>query len=109
MFKSVRVAARETMQRFSYDPLEVLILHAQQDATSPGEKREIAEVLMPYMYPKLANVSVETENNSSSAAESQSALLQRVLASPELADAAQRLSLAAAEAAIEGDLRHSIM
>jgi hypothetical protein len=63
----------------------------------------IAEVLLPYLYPKLSNITVEGEITTNVTAESQAALLRRVLENPELADAAQRLSLAAAEAALESD------
>jgi hypothetical protein len=56
------------------------------------------------MYPKLSNVTVEGEITSNVTAESQTALLRRVLENPELADAAQRLSLAAAESILETDM-----
>lgn len=101
--RSVRVAAKEAMQRFNYDPLEVLVMHAQSANTPNDTKMKIAETLLPYMYPKLSNIVVEGEIVNNSVAESQSALLRRVLANPELADAAQRLSLAAAESALEFD------
>jgi hypothetical protein len=101
MKRGVRVAAKEAMQRFNYDPLEVLILHAQDASTSSGVKLEIAETLLPYMYPKLSNITVEGEVVSNTNAESQAVMLRRILANPELADAAQRLSIAAAESALE--------
>lgn len=104
--KGVRIAAREAMQRFAYDPLEVLVQYAQDSATSVDRKVEIAEYLLPYMYPKLSNVTLEGEVTVSQTAEQQAALLRRVLENPELADAAQRLSIAAAEAYIEnGDVQ----
>jgi hypothetical protein len=101
--RGVRVAAKEAMQRFNYDPLESLVLFAQDAGTNNDTKMHIAEVLLPYMYPKLSNVTVEGEIVSNTSAESQAALLRRVLDNPELADAAQRLSLAAAEAALESE------
>jgi hypothetical protein len=102
--KTVRLVAKETMQRFAYDPLEVLVMFAQDAQTSNDNKLKIAETLLPYLYPKLSNITVEGEITSNVTAESQAALLRRVLANPELADAAQRLSLAAAEAALESDI-----
>jgi len=102
--KSVRVAAKEAMQRFNYDPLDVLVQFAQDASTNNNIKLHIAETLLPYMYPKLSNIVVEGEITTNTAAESQAALLRRVLENPELADAAQRLSLAAAEASLESDM-----
>ena len=102
--RGVRIAAKEAMQKFNYDPLDVLVQMAQEQAASNDVKKEIAMVLLPYMYPKLSNITVEGEIVSNVSVESQAALLRRVLANPELADAAQRLSLAAAEAALESDM-----
>ena len=102
--KGVRVAAREAMQRYAYDPLEVLVLFAQDQATNNDTKMEIARTLLPYVYPKLSNLVVDGEFTQVDATSSQAALLRRVLENPELADAAQRLSLAAAEAALESDM-----
>lgn len=102
--RNVRLAAKETMQRFNYDPLEVLVMFAQDAQTNNENKLRIAETLLPYLYPKLSNITVEGEIVSNVTAESQAALLRRVLENPELADAAQRLSLAAAEAALESDI-----
>lgn len=102
--RGVRLAAKETMQRYAYDPLETLVLFAQEASTNNDTKMHIAEVLLPYLYPKLSNITVEGEITSSVTADSQAALLRRVLENPELADAAQRLSLAAAEAALESDI-----
>jgi hypothetical protein len=99
--QGVRVMARVAMQRFGYDPLEQLVLHAQDVNTGREEKLHIAETLLPYMYPKLSNVTVEGELTSNTTAESQANLLRHILENPELADAAQRLSVAAAEAALE--------
>lgn len=106
--KGVRIAAKEAMQKFNYDPLEVLVRFAQDAQTNNDTKMHIAETLLPYMYPKLSNVTVDGEIVTNSTAESQAALLRRVLENPELADAAQRLSLAAAEAALESDIGGTI-
>jgi hypothetical protein len=102
--KTVRVAAKEAMQKFNYDPLEVLVQMAQEQGANNDTKKEIAMILLPYLYPKLSNITVEGEITTNTTAESQAALLRRVLENPELADAAQRLSLAAAEAALESDI-----
>jgi hypothetical protein len=102
--KTVRVAAKEAMQKFNYDPLEVLVQMAQEQGANNDTKKEIAMILLPYMYPKLSNITIEGEITTNTTAESQAALLRRVLENPELADAAQRLSLAAAEAALESDI-----
>ena len=99
--KNVRVAARDAMQKFAYDPLEVLVQFAQDEHTNRDDRMKIAETLLPYMYPKLSNVTIEGEVHSTVTADSQAALLRRVLENPELADAAQRLSIAAAEIAME--------
>ena len=104
MRKTVRVAAKEAMQKFNYDPLEVLVQMAQEQGANNDTKKEIAMILLPYMYPKLSNITIEGEITTNTTAESQAALLRRVLENPELADAAQRLSLAAAEAALESDI-----
>jgi hypothetical protein len=92
------------MQILNYDPLETLVRMAQDSAASNDVKRDIAMTLLPYMYPKLSNVTVEGEITTNTTAEAQASLLRRVLENPELADAAQRLSIAAAEAALESDL-----
>ena len=101
--KSVRVAAKEAMQKHGYDPLDVLVLYAMDDKTAPESKLKIAETLLPYMYPKLSNITVEGEIVSNTTADSQAALLRRVLDDPELADAAQKLSIAASMIALESD------
>ena len=95
--KNVRLAAREMVQRYNYDPLEVLVIYAQEAGTPDQAKVEIAQCLLPYLYPKLSNVVMEGEISTTNVMESQAALLRRVLENPELADAAQRLSIAAAE------------
>lgn len=102
--KTVRIAAKEAMQKFNYDPLDVLVQMAQEVTANLDVRKEIAMVLLPYMYPKLSNVTIEGELTTNVSAESQASLLRRVLENPELADAAQRLSLAAAEAALENDI-----
>lgn len=99
--RQVRVAAREAMQKYAYDPLEALVLFAQDTATNVDTRLHIAEVLLPYMYPKLSNVTIEGELGVNHTAENQAALLRRVLENPELADAASMLSIAAAEIALE--------
>jgi len=100
--RKIAVMAREACQRFDYDPLQALVLYAQDNAVSADVKVDIAKTLLPYMYPKLSNVTVEGEVRDSSQS-NQVMLMQRILANPQLADAAQRLSLAAAEVALEGD------
>lgn len=94
--KSVRYLAKETMQRLAYDPLEVLVAAASESSASPQDRREIAEFLMPYMYPKLSSVEVQAEVDNVNSAPEASELMRRILANPELADAAQKLSLEAA-------------
>lgn len=103
MKKNVRVAAREAMQAYNYDPLQSLVQFAQAADTAPAIRMHIAEVLLPYVYPKLSNVTLDGEVTTTVNAESQANLLRRVLEDPQLADAAARLSLAAAEAALESD------
>jgi hypothetical protein len=102
--KGVRVAAREAMQKFGYDPLESLVMFAQDGATNQDTKLHIAEVLLPFMYPKLAAVTVEGEVQSTVTADAQASLLRKVLADPDLADAAQRLSIAAASSMLDEEV-----
>lgn len=106
--KNVRVAAREAMMKFGYDPLETLVVFAQDQQTSNDTKLKIAETLLPYMYPKLSNVTLEGNVGTSAVGESQAALLRRVLEDPELADAAQRLSIAASMACLESEFDTTI-
>lgn len=101
--KGVRYAAREAMQRHGYDPIDVMVQCSQDPNTSQDTKLDIAKTLMPYMYPKLSNVTVEADLTSNERSETQASLMQRILSNPELADAAQRLSIAAADAALEYD------
>lgn len=91
------------MQKYGYCPLETLVQYAQADNTPADTKLKIAETLLPYMYPKLSNVTLEGEVSVSERAESQAALLRKVLADPELADAAQKLSIAASMAMLESE------
>lgn len=101
--KNVRVAAREAMQRFNYCPLEVLVHFAQDPSATNDSKMRIAETLLPYMYPKLSNMTLEGEVNVSQNQESQAALLRRILEDPDLADAAQKLSIASSMMFLESE------
>lgn len=101
--RGVRYAAREAMQRHGYDPIDVMVQCSQDPNSSQETKLEIAKTLMPYMYPKLSNVTVESEVTTNERTETQASLMMRILGNPELADAAQRLSIAAADAALEYD------
>lgn len=101
--RGVRYAAREAMQRHGYDPIDVMVQCSQDPNTSQDTKLDIARTLMPYMYPKLSNVTVESEVSTNERSETQASLMMRVLSNPELADAAQRLSIAAADVALEYD------
>lgn len=103
MKKPIRTLAKEAMQRLGYDPLEVMVLCAQDASTDNSTKMKIAETLLPYMYPKLSSVTIDGEMTVNPHQESQAELFRRVMESPELADAAQKLSLAAAEAALQSD------
>lgn len=92
-----KIAARESMMRHGYDPIEELVALSKNSA-DPLTKQRIAEVLMPYMYPKLANVAVEVDDpNGRRRSDTQAALMNKILTDPALADAASRLSLAAAD------------
>jgi len=101
--RGVRVAAREAMQKFAYDPLETLVMFAQDAATNNDTKMKIAETLLPYMYPKLSNMTLDAEVGITQGAESRAGLLRKLLDDPELADAAARLSIAASMAALGED------
>lgn len=102
--KSVKLMAREATQAFGYDPLEVLVHTAQDSNSSVITKTEIAMFLMPYVYPKLSSVMLEGEVEITNTSEQQANLMRRILENPELADAAQRLSIAAAEASLENEM-----
>jgi hypothetical protein len=102
--KGVRIAAREVMQKLGYDPLESLVKFAMDAATNNDVKLHVAETLLPFMYPRLSNVTVDGEVTSTITADTQASLLRKLLENPELADAAQRLSIAAAESALETDM-----
>ncbi len=106
--KSVRIAAREAMQKFGYDPLEVLVQYATAENRSDDDKRDVALALLPYAYPKLSNITVEGELSTNPVANHQAELFRRFMENPELADAAQRLSIAAAEAALESETSGAI-
>jgi hypothetical protein len=92
------------MQKHAYDPLEELVLMAQSPGMGFDQKKEIAEVLLPYAWPKLASVALEGKLDVGRGDEAQSALLQKILSDPLLADAAQRLSVAAAQATLESEM-----
>lgn len=95
--KTSALQARTTMQSLGYDPLEVLIKYSSSP-DCPGQiKKEIALDLMPYLYPKLSNVEITAEVDQTNHVPDHKELLRRVLASPELADAAQMLSLEASD------------
>lgn len=94
------LVARETMQKFGYDPMEELVKLAVGTVEAPASmavKQEIALSLLPYVYPKLSNVEIFGEIDQTNHAPDPQELLRRVLANPELADAAQMLSLEASD------------
>lgn len=92
-----KIVARESMMRHGYDPIEELVT-ISKSSQDPLTKQRIAEVLMPYMYPKLANVAIEVDDaNARRRTDVQQALMNKILSDPGLADAASRLSLAAAD------------
>lgn len=93
--------ARTTIQSLGYDPLEVLVKIAQAEETHRDVKREIAMELLPYLYPKLSNVEMTAEVDQTNHVPNSAELLRRVLASPELSDAAQMLSLEAADVLVK--------
>ncbi len=101
MARNTRFMAREIMQKFAYDPMVELITQAQDDRTSQAERRAIAEELMPYMYPKLSAVIMDEAPVHDITAVNQRNMMMRVLNDPELADAAQKLSIAASKVANE--------
>jgi hypothetical protein len=92
------------MQKFGYDPIEELVKLAQDPNASGETKYGVAGVLLPYMYPKLSSVMMEAEVTTNDTVETQNYFMRRILENPELADAAQRISLAAADALLERDL-----
>lgn len=94
--KTARFAAKETMQRLAYDPLEEMIRMAQA-TDNPAVKMEVAQSLMPYMHPKLSNVEVQGEMDTTVHQPNARDMMERILANPELADAAQKLSLVASD------------
>jgi hypothetical protein len=88
------------MQSQGYDPIAALVAFAQDQGVSPSVKIDIARELLPYMYPKLSNIAVEGSVEHKHTHEVQHALVTRILSSPELSDAAQKLSLVAADTLI---------
>jgi hypothetical protein len=98
-----KFAAREVMQRHGYDPITELMRSAMDENVSGEVKRDIAMFLTPYMYPKLATVAVESEVEVTNNSISQNELMARILENPDLCDAAQRISLVAAEIFLEND------
>ena len=100
--KTARYAAREVMQTLGYDPMEQLIHIAKGENVSADTRKDIALAMMPYIYPKLANVEVQGEMETTINAPNSSDLLKRLLSNPDLADAAQKLSLEAADLLNEG-------
>lgn len=96
--KSAKYAAREAMQSHGYDPIQEMIKIVQGENVSLETRKEVALALMPYSYPKLSNVEMQGEmENVNINAPSSSDMLKRILSDPDLADAAQKLSLEAAD------------
>lgn len=89
-----RHVVREIMQRSGYDPIEELVTIAQS-GVSVDLRCEIAKVLAPYMYPKLNAVTISHEDQSP-LVEQEVNVLNLVLQSPELREAAQVLGVAQA-------------
>ncbi len=102
-----RLAAREAMQRVGYDPIDELVKIAQSDGLSLTGKKEVAEILLPYMYPKLSAVVMDADVTINDDREMQEAMMMKMLSDPTLADAAAKLSLAAADCAIEESIAKS--
>lgn len=96
------------MQKWGYDPLEVIVQAAQDPNTTQDTKLEIAQVLLPYMYPRLSSIEVQAEVDvNEKNRPDQNELMRRILANPELADAAQKLSLEASSVLmLEGKVEH---
>ncbi len=94
--KTARFAAKETMQKLAYDPLEEMIRLAQE-STNPAVRMEVAQALMPYLHPKLSNVEVQGEMDTTVHQPNSRDMLEKIMANPELADAAQKLSLLASD------------
>ncbi len=99
--KTSILQARTTMQSLGYDPLEELVKIAQNEDVHKDVKREIHLSLLPYLYPKLQNIELKGEIDQTNHVPDSQELLRRVLANPELADAAQMLSLEAADVLVK--------
>ncbi len=95
--KTARFAAKETMQKLAYDPLEEMIRASQEPGANVALKLEIAQALMPYMHPKLSNVEVQGEMDTTVHQPNSREMMEKIMANPELADAAQKLSLLASD------------
>lgn len=48
-----RDSASDKLKRFGYDPLTLLVKHAQGTEPATPEQVDIAKELLPYAYPKL--------------------------------------------------------
>lgn len=103
----VRMAAREAMQKWGYDPIDELVKIAQSPELSLTGKKEIAEVLIPYMYPKLSAITLDADVTLNEDRELQDAMMMKLLNDPTLADAAAKISLAAADCAIAESIDRS--
>lgn len=89
--------AREVMMKRGYDPVEELVTMAQDPNTPFLERKDIASFLAPFMYPKLSAIEMAVETGSTSVKDAQSEIMRRIMENPELADAAQRISLMASD------------
>jgi len=89
-----RHMVREIMQRKGYDPIEELVDIAQS-AVSVETRCEIAKILAPYMYPKLNAVTISHEEQSP-LIEQEVNVLNLVMSTPELREAAQAIGVAQA-------------
>lgn len=97
---SQKLAARSIMQSMGYDPIEELVKIAQTPGTSNDTKIDIAQGMLPYMYPKLGAVEIETVG-ADDVVDVRRELAVRIMSDPVLSDAAHQLSIAAAEAAMD--------
>lgn len=87
-------ASVSRMQALGFDPMEELISYYRRDATPHDVKIHIAETLMQYMYPKMAQVDVSVDDQHGPAAEDGSAdAMRQILDDPELTAAAQMISI----------------
>lgn len=88
------------MQALGYDPLGELVRLAMEPNTAKQDRLRIAELALPYIYPKLSAVTMDGEIDVTSSNEAQRQFMSMVLSSPQLGDAASVLALASANAAI---------